>query len=346
MKTLLKFSFLLFLIIFLNCWERQENQTTAPEIPYYTLSGNITDIDSGELLSGCYVNLSAVQLIYTDAEFDGATDTTDNAGAFEFKGITPGQYNMIIKRDQVDVLTKAIVVEHADKIVNLESPKALIAYEKYEPNPSITFTGFCWIASQTLAAVGMWQEHADDVALWKLVTGDFNRGLEVLGPGSDDPNPSSWGLTYLVNYWTAGSSTTGPKIYALNSGNGYLQGETSVPFPIRDLTSDGSHLWATVSVGKIYQFSSHPSVIENEYDYHLGNPAGIAWDGEVIWVNDSHENLVFKYDENMNVRSTYCPVYIDYAKRQFTVNGIDYMAFDFGGNLWASDGYDLYVFEF
>jgi len=229
MKTLLKFTFLVFLIIFLNCWERQEHQTTVPEIPNYTLSGNITDIDSGEFLSGCYVNLSAVQLIYADAAFDGADDTTDNAGAYEFQGITPGQYDITIKRNLIDVLTKPIVVEHSDKIVNLELPKALIAYKKHEPYPSITFTGFCWIANQTLAAVGIWQEHADDLALWKLVTGNFNRGFEVLGPSSKNPNPSSWGLTYLVNYWTAGSSTTGPKIFAFNSGNGYRQGEIDIP---------------------------------------------------------------------------------------------------------------------
>ena len=191
-----------FLLLSLQCWKQQQHDIIVPEIPNYTLSGTIKDIDTGEIITESKINLTATSLVYADAEFNGAIDTSDTSGYYEFKGITPGEYLITVKRGNYKVTTESVVVEHRDKTFAIELPKALLAYIKYDPYRFITFTGICWIGSSTLAGVGQWKENPDDLARWRIVTGNYNSGFAVVGTHFWKENPQMWGLTYIFNYWT------------------------------------------------------------------------------------------------------------------------------------------------
>lgn len=340
------------LLVFSHCWKKQQHEIVAPKIPNYNLSGTIQDIDSGEIISGSEVKLTAISLVYAEAEFNGAIDTSDVLGHYEFQQITPGTYQITVKRGKYEVKTEIAIVEHSDKYFDIKLPKVLLAHLEYKAEgyrgtrEFPRFNGICWKAQSTLAGIWQWQEHGDDMPRWRIVEGKYGSGFNIVGEhGFRKENPKMWGLTYLYNYWTCGSSGSKPKIYAIYPGKGYVESEVNMPYPMLDMTNDGTNLWATASVGKIIKFGVHASIIENEYDFPSGNPAGIAWDGAVIWTNDSIENLIYKHDSEMVVDKTYRPIFEDQRGVSRTISTIKYLSFDYEGNLWACDGLNVYLLE-
>lgn len=349
MKFYIKISVLLITFVFSNCWNKQGHEVTRPEIPHYTFSGIIKDVDSGELIAGSEVRLTADDLVYKEVVFNGASDTSDTSGHYEFENITPGTYHLVIKREKYEVLTVPVVVEHENKIFDIGLPKILLSHLRYQYEGRTgsrkypRFNGICWKTPSTLAGVWHWQEYYDDPPRWRVAEGNYTSGFNIIGEKTfKKENPEMWGLTYLYNFWTCGKES---KLYAIYPGKGAIESEVSMPYPIQDLTNDSTSLWATVSVGKIIKFGVQASVIEKEYDFPSENPGGIAWDGIIIWANDFAENLVYKFNDDMHVDKTFRPIYVDDSGNYFTINAIKYLSSGGDGNLWACDGMNVYVLK-
>jgi len=343
---------LLLILLFVNCWKEQEHEISAPEIPNYTLSGYTYDIDSHDIITNSEVTLVAVDLVYDDAEFVSASDTTDSTGYYNFSNITPGTYSLNVKTGRFRVLSEEIVVDHEDKIKDLKLPKVLIADKVYKPAGSNgnreypRLHGIHWKDYGTLCGVWLWKDYGDDAPRWRVVAGFFGSEFSIIGERSfRDENPEFWGITYSTNYWVCGGSGFNNKIYIIYPGDGRVSGSIDVPYKMLDLTSDGTNIWGVSANGKAIKFGVHASVVENVYDVENEHPSGIAWDGSNIWTNDASVGYIYQHTNDFGVQTTYIP-YLDSGFGNYNViNGIKYLTFDHGGNLWASDEYTVYKFQ-
>ncbi|MBN1154863.1 hypothetical protein JXB12_08120 [candidate division KSB1 bacterium] len=342
---------LLIMMLCLNCWEVQDNQVTAPEIPNYRFSGHTFDIDSHETLPNCVVTLNSVELIY-DTEFTPTFDTTDSMGYYCFNDVTPGTYQIEVKRGRFIVLSQNVVVQHEDRDLDLDLPKVIVANTYYQPVGSNgnrqypRLHGIHWKDSATLAGIWEWKDWSGDLGRWRVVTGFFGSPFTIIGERTfREENPQFWGITYLISYWVCGGNGFNNKIYIVYPGDGKISGEIDVPYQILDLTNDGDHIWGISANGKAIKFSNHAAVVETIYDTANPNPSGISWDGENIWTSDKELNYIYQHIDDFSIGNTYVP-YLDSGFGNLNIiNGIKYLTFDANGRLWASDGYSVYCFQ-
>lgn len=346
------YGLILLVLVFMNCWNDQDNEITAPKTPNYTVSGGVFDIDSHEIMQNSIITLNAVELIY-EVDFVAVTDTTDSAGHYSFSNITPGTYQIEAKRGRYNVLSESIVVQHEDKYQDLELPKVILADAYYQPSSANgsreypRLNGIHWKDSGTLAGVWQWKDWGDDPGgRWRVVTGFFGSPFTIIGERNfRTENSEFWGITYLINYWVCGGSGFNSKIYIIYPGDGRISGQIDVPYDMLDLTNDGTNIWGISSNGKAIKYSVHASLIEAIYDVENPNPSGIAWDGSTIWTSDKVVNYVYQHAADFSINKTYLP-YLDAGFGNITaINGLKYLTFDVNGRLWASDGYTVYRFQ-
>lgn len=340
-KATVVLTFMLMLVsLITSCWNKQEHEVTAPKTPVYIVSGIARDRDSGDILSGIRVVLSAVSLIY-EYDFTSASDTTDQTGYYEFLDITPGMYQIKAYRDGFPVNDNSLVVEHKDKTFDINLPKPLIAKTFYGPPKYKVFSGICWRYSEVLAGVYFYYHRGAS----SIYVGNFADDFQLLGRYDlIIENPEFHGLAYLGSYWAAGGTDEAPKIYSIDPAKGNIDGITDIDYSVVDLTSDGNSLWGTASVGKIIQFGEHPSVVSSIYNTEIVNPAGIAWDGNNIWTSDSLDGMVFKNDRDISIIESYRTFFWDNALKEYRPLNLVYLTFDPSGTLWGSDGVSIYKF--
>ena len=106
-------SCLFMILILFGCWEKQDHEITAPQIPYYHFEGNVKDIDLGEELDSIFVNIYAIQLLESPS-FRPKTTITDVNGNFAFDSIYVGTYDLIFYRSGYPVLTKSYFQNYND----------------------------------------------------------------------------------------------------------------------------------------------------------------------------------------------------------------------------------------
>ena len=342
------------LFVFLQCWKKQHHEITAPEIPRYTISGTIKDIDTDEIIAGSAIHITAdSHIAFDDTAYKEVSDTSDTSGYYELEGLPPGIYHLGVKRGEYEVTVETVFLGYRDTTFDIGLPKILISHTNYQFSGKQNWLkypllyGLYWKSRSRLAVIT--QDQSDR---WRIIEGNYTSGFSIVGTQFWKENPKLWGLTYLYNYWTCGGTNFDAKLYAIYPGKGYVESEINVSYLIKDLTDNGSNIWATASIGKIIKYGNHPSVIEKIYDFPASNPAGIAWDGENIWTNgynistsSSNQNFIYKHDQEMNVEQTFCPIYEDNLYNYFIIREISYLSFDFNGNLWAADGINVYVLE-
>lgn len=333
------------IVILCGCWKKQQHEITAPEIPVYTLSGSVFDMDSGENLSDIIVSLSPVDMIY-DYDFSGAIDTSDAKGRFEFLEITPGSYQITCLRNSFAVVDEQIVLDHADKETAVALPKALVARNSYAPPEFPAFQGIAWKNSDTFAGVGQFRDNPDDPIHNALASGSFTVGFKKLGSARyTRDNPPFFALAYLGRFWTTDGSENKTRLWSIDPARGRVDGEIQVEFGLRDLTSDKRNLWATTSLGKIVKFGEHPSKVEQTFDVEASQPYGIALADDGMWITDLSRNLVLKLDKNLKPMASFRPFGWDENTGIYTLSNLLYLAMDYSGNLWANNGTATFKFD-
>ncbi len=139
-----------------GCWDRQDIPVVPAPVPVYTLSGVVTDMDSGEPVPGVLVEVFDSSTAY--AGYDTTVyDTTDDLGYYEFADVvSPGFVYFYAWRDGYRVLYDELVMEWRDDTTNVAIPKVAVA-EPYgvalsEGNP----LGIVWRDDATLAIFDTW----------------------------------------------------------------------------------------------------------------------------------------------------------------------------------------------
>jgi len=340
-----KLLLVLLLLTIFDCWKKQDHEIAAPKIPVYTITGKALDMDSADPLVNVIVSITAVDLMY-DTDFVSAVDTTDNMGHFSFEGISPGTYFLIAYRQSFPVVEENIVVEHADKNLDLALPKYLLARRCFSPPYYPHFTGIFWKSADVLAGVTIWQEHGDDPRVSTIIQGNFTDGFHRLGANRYTlSNPLFYALAYSGRYWTTDGNSPYTTVYSIDNAKGNVEGATRTKFTIRDLTSDKQNIWASTDLRKIVKFGNHPSIVEEMVDVPAEQPYGIAWSGTNMWLYDFGSGLLLDLKENYAIRNSYRVFgWDEINKRLFPIYSIKYLAFDYAGNLWGCD--DACVYEF
>ncbi|MBN1351554.1 carboxypeptidase regulatory-like domain-containing protein [candidate division KSB1 bacterium] len=327
------------LLVTFTCWKRQQHDILAPETPRYQLSGTVCDIDSDEALASTELELEALRLLY-DSAFSDTVVVTDSLGRFSFLSLVPGEYRIRIKRSNYVVFDKTVLLFNSDRTMKLVLPKPLITKRDYHRSDANVpqFEGFCWRFANLFAGVSWFGETRRRVFL-----GNFASGFSAIGQNSFPyENPKFYGLTYLNVYWTCDST----RMHSLSPSTGKIEGTTPVAYELSDLTTDGTHLWASTRSNIILQFGQHPSLFRGKFLVPAEKLGGIAWDGRHLWISDFLDNLIFHLDDGMKIITTYKPIYVDEFNREQPVKNIAYLAFDFNGNLWAGDGKLIYEFGY
>jgi hypothetical protein len=85
-----RLSLYLSVLVASGCWDRQDIPVVPAPVPVYTLSGIVTDMDSGEPLPEVVVEVTNISTASAGYEIT-VYDTTDDLGYYEFTDvISPG----------------------------------------------------------------------------------------------------------------------------------------------------------------------------------------------------------------------------------------------------------------
>jgi len=324
----------------MKCQEAQILDAKGPQIPVYSLSGIIRDIDSDERLPELILKLEPVNLLY-QSTYTVAFDTTNNQGYFYFPMLVPGNYLLKIDRNHHTVCEYKVYLTRSHKTVKIAVAKPLVTFdEKYAYFPEQPhFSGFYWKYSGTLIGITDWEENFKTNA--RIYEGNFVKGFKPVGK---EPiilhNNSITGLAYLDNYWTCRAK----KIYSISPKTGQIETSTSIPHTILDLTVAETYIWASTQERKILKFNRFPSQLVQVYRPGIVEMGGIAWDGKNIWISDLANFHLIQFDHHLNKKRTYKLFYVDPWYQSHLIEALNYISFDYEGHLWI--GNENALFEF
>jgi len=336
-KSLLRL--ILFIVLFLNCWERQRHAIQAPETPHYCFSGNTRDLNTDEILPDINIELIRRDLLF-ESDFTSAIDTTDSLGNYNFSSVVPGSYQLLARKGIHQVFEKNVLIINEDRFLQLHLPGCLVTtVQKYKGIPSeLRFSGFHWKYEQTMAGVAIYENNNE----YRVFEGNFQEGFSVVGKKRLPPkNPSFYGVTFLNHYWLCQDSN----LVFLNSTTGQIDASIKLPFELVDLTNDGERLWASTRKSKILKFEPYPSRLYQEIKISDSILGGIAANDNDLWIFNPEQFLVYQFDHDLNLRNTYRLFYLNEWYNSEIVTNAKFMAFDFSGNLWVGDENQLFVFD-
>lgn len=348
MKYFIRIIFIILFGINFSCLKKnQEHDITAPEIPYYDISGTVTDIDSDEIIAGAIVQIFPKELLFK-VSFTSAIDTTDSQGNYTFQAITPGSFIVFAYRDGSLVLQENLTLEFEPKTADLKLPKPLVTATFLSSTEYDTSDGIHWLSSEKLARVVLWStdHHLIDNPGWhqRVDEGSFTHGFKVIGTKVfENENPPFHSLAFLGFYWTL--SENGTKILLIDSSSGQLVSEHPISMQGADLTADERYLWASTKGGHILKFDGHPAKLVQDYQLEDEKLSGIAWGKNAIWTGESNRELLIKRDSDMKPALTYRLFYKNPAGEQTTLTDILYLSFDYSGYLWLANISGYYRFQ-
>ena len=110
------------MLLFLNCWNKQDHGITQPDVPRYTLSGVTLDFITNEPVPNSIINIQAVQLVY-DIAFPSQTLQSDSAGHYSIDPVYPGSYIIRIVKNGCLLNDLKLTIEHTDRDFDLYVPE-------------------------------------------------------------------------------------------------------------------------------------------------------------------------------------------------------------------------------
>lgn len=349
-RRYLKTSLILLILVLVNvsCLKRQNHDISAPEIPYFDITGTIQDADTEENLAGVIVKINVVQLFH-EVEFESATDTTDSLGNYLFKAITPGRFKCQVYRDGFMVNEEDLLLQYEPKTFDVSSPKPLATSTFYSRTDYGASKGIHWRFIDQMSRSVIWKkdQHSDTKESYQRIDeGNFTSGFSIKGKKQFvSENPFFHSLAFLEYFWAI-SDANPSKLIAINSGDGQAITEYSISYSVEDLTSNDQYIFASSGNGHILKFDGHPGKLLQDFQLNDEKFSGIAWGRKALWVAESSKNLLTERDESMNRVSTYRLFYIDTRQNRIVLDDLEYLSFDFYGNLWLANSAGYYFFEF
>ncbi len=326
------------------CWQRQSHNLLLPETPHYQLTGHITDIDSGEILGGTSMIITATQMIYA-VDWLPTTIFADSSGFFTVDTIYPGSYSMTVYRDGYPVLDVPLFISHADRNFDIEVPTPLSANQEIPLNdlnpggswPAFTMqAGPLWIMGLYSGFIGRSYVNKIDGLMSITISGNI---LDVQR-GYNNPAPHAKGLIFGQNLLYAYYAN---KVDVISTSTGQTISTLTLVDLLSGLTFYDGIFYATW--GSSIQ-NRGTDIIREQGSVHTeaGALGSIVRWGNYFWAYDTDRGFVLKIDQDGDIINTFRPFY------QTSASPVEVfeISIDLSGDLWISGGtgHEKRLFEY
>ena len=290
--------------------------------PSYCVSGTVLNSATNQPVSGAYVLI------------DDKQTETDSLGSYSVSQVIGGRSHTIaVHKDYFETFSTEFILGYGD-LDSLDITLGKIYYHVDMFNPGewrgFSTQGMAWIGSN------LWS--ADSIS-HKIYAHNYDSYLSIAQtyklPNYTTPKGQFFiaplGLEFHRNYLVTydDQRNTIYELILTAGDTALIQNEFELPDEVSsigdlwDFTFDGSWLWSTCA-GSYNNFHRLPVnnaddviyqhnvnlTIRNAYPVmnindEIVNPTGIAWDGEIFWLNSRGNHRLYMLDEQLNVLGYY-----------------------------------------
>ena len=343
-----------------SCWDRQKIPVVPAPVPVYTLSGTVTDMDSGEPVPGVVVEVFNSSTAY--AGYDTTVyDTTDDLGYYEFPDVvSPGFVYFYAWRDSYRVFDKNLVMEWRDDTTNVAIPKAAVAEPYGVTLPEGNALGLVWKDEATLAIFDSWTTTPDGGGadysfrkIWESTnSGEFVR---ISDDSVEDNDRMYKALGWDGEHYTAVTDTFSIEIfsdqwelmegkyYTLDPGTQEIVSYLDMPVSsseVKDIsTHNGNVFLASGRMLVRWGLATQDTLVvdDPETDY-----TGITAEENMIYAYDIDpaKEFLLEMDHDFTTLKTYAVMLDDAPNQKLNISG--YLALDGEGRLWTIASGEIY----
>ena len=343
-----------------SCWDRQKIPVVPAPVPVYTLSGTVTDMDSGEPVPGVVVEVFNSSTAY--AGYDTTVyDTTDDLGYYEFPDVvSPGFVYFYAWRDSYRVFGKNLVMEWRDDTTDVAIPKAAVAEPYGVTLPEGNALGLVWKDDATLAIFDSWTTTPDGGGadysfrkIWESTNGgefvrisddsveDNDRMYKALG--WDGEHYTAVTDTFSIEIFSDQWELMEGKYYTLDPGTQEIVSYLDMPVSsseVKDIsTHDGNVFLASGRMLVRWGLATQDTLVvdDPETDY-----TGITAEEDLLYVydNDPAKEFLLEMDHDFTTLKTYAVMLDDAPNQKLNISG--YLALDSEGRLWTIASGEIY----
>ena len=343
-----------------SCWDRQKIPVVPAPVPVYTLSGTVTDMDSGEPVPGVVVEVFNSSTAY--AGYDTTVyDTTDDLGYYEFPDVvSPGFVYFYAWRDSYRVFDKNLVMEWRDDTTDVAIPKAAVAEPYGVTLPEGNALGLVWKDDATLAIFDSWTTTPDGGGadhsfrkIWESTNGgefirisddsveDNDRMYKALG--WDGEHYTAVTDTFSIEIFSDQWELMEGKYYILDPGTQEIVSYLDMPVSsseVKDIsTHDGNVFLASGRMLVRWGLATQDTLVvdDPETDY-----TGITAEEDLLYVydNDPAKEFLLEMDHDFTTLKTYAVMLDDAPNQKLNISG--YLALDGEGRLWTIASGEIY----
>ncbi len=343
-----------------SCWDRQKIPVVPAPVPVYTLSGTVTDMDSGEPVPGVVVEVFNSSTAY--AGYDTTVyDTTDDLGYYEFPNVvSPGFVYFYAWRDSYRVFDKNLVMEWRDDTTDVAIPKAAVAEPYGVTLPERNALGLVWKDDATLAIFDSWTTTPDGGGadhsfrkIWESTNGgefirisddsveDNDRMYKALG--WDGEHYTAVTDTFSIEIFSDQWELMEGKYYTLDPGTQEIVSYLDMPVSsseVKDIsTHDGNVFLASGRMLVRWGLATQDTLVvdDPETDY-----TGITAEENMIYAYDIDpaKEFLLEMDHDFTTLKTYAVMLDDAPNQKLNISG--YLALDGEGRLWTIASGEIY----
>ena len=343
-----------------SCWDRQKIPVVPAPVPVYTLSGTVTDMDSGEPVPGVVVEVFNSSTAY--AGYDTTVyDTTDDLGYYEFPDVvSPGFVYFYAWRDSYRVFDKNLVMEWRDDTTDVAIPKAAVAEPYGVTLPEGNALGLVWKDDATLAIFDSWTTTPDGGGadysfrkIWESTNGgefirisddsveDNDRMYKALG--WDGEHYTAVTDTFSIEIFSDQWELMEGKYYILDPGTQEIVSYLDMPVSsseVKDIsTHDGNVFLASGRILVRWGLATQDTLVvdDPETDY-----TGITAEENMIYAYDIDpaKKFLLEMDHDFTILKTYAVMLDDAPNQKLNISG--YLALDGEGRLWTIASGEIY----
>ena len=343
-----------------SCWDRQKIPVVPAPVPVYTLSGTVTDMDSGEPVPGVVVEVFNSSTAY--AGYDTTVyDTTDDLGYYEFPDVvSPGFVYFYAWRDSYRVFDKNLVMEWRDDTTDVAIPNAAVAEPYGVTLPEGNALGLVWKDDATLAIFDSWTTTPDGGGadhsfrkIWESTNGgefirisddsveDNDRMYKALG--WDGEHYTAVTDTFSIEIFSDQWELMEGKYYILDPGTQEIVSYLDMPVSsseVKDIsTHDGNVFLASGRMLVRWGLATQDTLVvdDPETDY-----IGITAEENMIYAYDIDpaKEFLLEMDHDFTTLKTYAVMLDDAPNQKLNISG--YLALDGEGRLWTIASGEIY----
>ena len=343
-----------------SCWDRQKIPVAPAPVPVYTLSGTVTDMDSGEPVPGVVVEVFNSSTAY--AGYDTTVyDTTDDLGYYEFPNVvSPGFVYFYAWRDSYRVFDKNLVMEWRDDTTDVSIPKSAVAEPYGVTLPEGNALGLVWKDDATLAIFDSWTTTPDGGGadhsfrkIWESTNGgefvrisddsveDNDRMYKALG--WDGEHYTAVTDTFSIEIFSDQWELMEGKYYTLDPGTQEIVSYLDMPVSsseVKDIsTHDGNVFLASGRMLVRWGLATQDTLVvdDPETDY-----TGITAEENMIYAYDIDpaKEFLLEMDHDFTTLKTYAVMLDDAPNQKLNISG--YLALDGEGRLWTIASGEIY----